>query len=66
MYKKEILIDFVDQSELSRRDIAQRLEMSESAFEDALYGKREFRALQIFRLVELLNIKEPGRIFFAD
>lgn len=66
MYKKEILIDFVNRSGLLRNEIAERLEMSEKAFEEALNGRSEFKALQIFRLVELLNIREPGKIFFAD
>lgn len=51
---------------LSMRQLCEILNISKSAFWRKCTGKSEFKQSEISKMIQVLDLKEPERIFFAD
>lgn len=63
---KEKLQEAMDQQGVSVQDMCKKLNMSRSAFYRKSNGISEFTQSEIQKIVDILNLKSPMGIFFAE
>lgn len=63
-----MLLDKIESSGISKSEIAETLGITRQGLYNKLYGKKEFKASEVRKLSELLDLTSAEReqIFFAD
>nr|WP_315022960.1 helix-turn-helix transcriptional regulator [uncultured Aminipila sp.] len=51
---------------MSQSELAKRIGMSENSLSRKLLGTRDFRLAEIIKIIDELQIQNPGEIFFAN
>lgn len=50
---------------MSQSELAKRIGMSENSLSRKLLGTRDFRLAEVIKIIDELQIENPGEIFFA-